>query len=158
MSQKNPYAEDLGSIDPLKALADTPKKIRAVVGKWPSKRWERSYAPDKWSARRILIHLAQAELALTTRVRFAASQDGYVAQSFDQDAWILLDDHADGPTALDAYTALRRLNLAMFKGMTSAQRKREFTHPEFGKLTPDWVAAQLAGHDIHHLRQLKQIK
>ena len=46
----------------------------------------------------------------------------------------------------------------MFKGMTPAQRKRAFTHPEFGKLTPAWVAAQLAGHDIHHLKQLKQIK
>ena len=156
--QKNPYASDLGSIDPLKALADTPRKISKVVDKWSTKQWERSYAPGKWSARRILIHLAQAELALTTRVRFAASQDGYVAQSFDQDAWLLLDDRADGPTALDAYTALRRLNLAMFKGLTPAQRKRGFTHPEFGKLTPDWVAAQLAGHDIHHLNQLKQIR
>jgi hypothetical protein len=156
--QKNPYAAALGSIDPLKALAETPRKIRGVVDKWTAKQWERSYAPGKWSARRILIHLAQAELALTTRVRFAASQNGYVAQPFDQDAWLLLDDHADGPTALDAYTALRRLNLAMFKGMTPAQRKCGFTHPEFGKLTPDWVAAQLAGHDIHHLKQLKQIR
>ncbi len=158
MAQKNPYAADLGSADPLKALAEAPRKIRSVVGKWSKKQWERSYAPGKWSARRVLIHLAQAELALTTRVRFAASQDGYVAQPFDQDAWLLLDDHADGPTALDAYTALRRLNLAMFKGMTPAQRKRAFTHPEYGPLTPDWVAAQLAGHDIHHLKQLKAIK
>jgi hypothetical protein len=145
--QKNPYAAALGSIDPLKALTETPRKIRGVVDTWTAKQWERSYAPGKWSARRILIHLAQAELALTTRVRFAASQTGYVAQSFDQDAWLLLDDHADGPTALDAYVALRRLNLAMFKGMTPAQRKRGFTHPEFGK-----------GHDIHHLKQLKQIR
>jgi hypothetical protein len=156
--QKNPYASDLESTDALKALADTPRKIRKVVDRWSAKQWERSYAPGKWSARRILIHLAQAELALTTRVRFGASQKGYVAQSFDQDAWLMLDDHADGPTALDAYTALRRLNLAMFKGMTAAQRKRTFTHPEFGKLTPQWVAAQLAGHDIHHLKQLKQIR
>ena len=156
--QKNPYAADLGPIDPLKALAETPRKIRRVLEKWSARQWERSYAPGKWSARRILIHLVQTELALTTRVRFAASQDGYVAQSFDQDAWLMLDDHADGPTALDAYSALRRLNLAMFKGMTPAQRKRGFTHPEFGKLTPDWVAAQLAGHDIHHLKQLQQIR
>ena len=155
---KNPYAADLGSADPLKALSETPRKIRTLLGKWSAKQWERTYAPGKWSARRILIHLAQAELALTTRVRFAASQDGYVAQPFDQDAWLMLDDHADGPTALDAYTALRRLNLAMFKGMTPAQRKRAFTHPEYGKLTSAWVAAQLAGHDIHHLKQLKQIK
>jgi hypothetical protein len=155
--QKNPYADDLGSRDAVEALSDTPQKIRTLVEKWPGARWERSYAPGKWSARRVIVHLAQTELALTTRVRFAASQDGYVAQPFNQDAWLAIDDHADGLTALDAYTALRRLNVAMFKAMTQAQRQRTFTHPEYGELTCDWVAAQLAGHDIHHLKQLQTI-
>ena len=155
---KNPYAGDLGSTDPLTALADTPKKIQRLTGKWTKRQWERSYAPGKWSARRVLIHLAQAELALTTRVRYAASQNGYTAQAFDQDAWLALDDHADGPTALDAYLALRRLNLALFRGLTPAQRQQTFTHPEYGLLTSQWVAEQLAGHDIHHLKQLQLIR
>jgi DinB superfamily len=155
---KNPYAEDLGSQDPIKALTDTPRKIQRLVGPWNKRQLERSYAPGKWSARRVIVHLAQVELALTTRVRYAASQEGYSAQAFDQDAWLALDDHADGQTALDAYIALRRFNLALFKGLTPAQRKRTFTHPEYGPLTPDWVAAQLAGHDIHHLKQLQQIR
>ncbi len=158
MPQPNPYADDLGSRNPLDALADTPLQIRALVETWPADRWERTYAPGKWSARRVVVHLAQTELALTTRVRFAASQDGYVAQPFNQDAWLALDDHADGPTALEAYLALRRLNVAMFTGMTPDQRQRTFTHPEYGQLTCDWVAAQLAGHDIHHLKQLQAIK
>lgn len=155
---KNPYADALGSRNPLDALAETPQQIRALVEKWPAARWEQSYAPGKWSARRVLVHLAQTELALTTRVRFAASQDGYVAQPFDQDAWLAIDDRADAQTALDAYIALRRLNVAMFKGLTPAQRQRTFTHPEYGPLTAEWVAAQLAGHDIHHLKQLQQIR
>ncbi|HEY2433165.1 MAG TPA: DinB family protein [Vicinamibacterales bacterium] len=155
---KNPYADDLGKADLLASLAATPKKIERLTSKWTKTRWERTYAPGKWSARRVLIHLAQTELALTTRVRFAASQDGYVAQPFNQDAWMPLDDHVDGPTALAAYLALRRLNLALFTGLTPAQRKRTFSHPEYGELTPFWVAAQLAGHDIHHLKQLQQIK
>jgi hypothetical protein len=155
---KNPYADDLGSRPPLEALAETPQQIRSLVEKWPADRWEKSYAPGKWSARRVLVHLAQTELALTTRARFAASQDAYVAQAFNQDEWLPLDDHADGPTALDAYTALRRFNLAMFKGMTPAQRNRRFTHPEYGDLSPQWIAEQLAGHDIHHLKQLQQIR
>jgi hypothetical protein len=46
----------------------------------------------------------------------------------------------------------------MFTGMTPAQRQRTFTHPEYGDLTVEWVAAQLAGHDIHHLKQLQTIK
>ena len=154
--QKNPYAAALGAADPLKALSTTPRKIKALTSKWGARQWSRSYAPGKWSARQILVHLAQTELALTTRVRYGASQEGYVAQPFDQDAWLALDA-ADGPTALDTYMALRRFNLAMFKGLTPKLRGRPFTHPEYGPLTPDWVMAQLAGHELHHLAQLKQI-
>jgi hypothetical protein len=158
MPTKNPYAADLGSADPLKALAETPGKIQRLTAKWTRRQWERSYAPGKWSARQLLVHLAQTELALTTRVRFAASQKGYTAQPFDQDAWLALDDRADAPTALGAYLALRRLNLALFKNLSPAQRRQTFAHPEYGPLTPDWVAAQLAGHDIHHLKHLQQIR
>ena len=126
VATKNPYGDDLGSLNPLKALADTPKKIQRLAGKWNKRQWERSYAPGKWSARRVMIHLAQMELALTTRVRFALAQDGYVAQPVDQDAWLPADDRADGATALEAYLALRRLNLALFKGLTPTLRKRTF--------------------------------
>jgi hypothetical protein len=156
--QKNPYAEALGGLDPIKALAETPRKIERLAGHWTRRHWSQSYAPGKWTARQIIAHLTQTELALTTRVRFAASQDGYVAQSFDQDAWIPLDERTDGPTALAAYVALRRFNLAMFKGLTPRQRTRPFTHPEFGALTPAWVAAQMAGHELHHLNQLRLIR
>jgi len=155
---KNPYAEALGKADALTALGNTPKRIQRLTAKWTKRQWEKSYAPGKWSARRVVVHMAQMELALTARVRFALSQEGYVAQPIDQDAWLPSDDHADGPTALDAYAALRRFNVALFKGLTPAQRKRTFKHPEYGDLTPLWVAEQLAGHDLHHLKQLQQIR
>jgi uncharacterized damage-inducible protein DinB len=155
---KNPYADDLGDRDPYEALADTPERIRALVGGWRDEQFERTYAPGKWSARQILIHLAQAELALTTRVRFALGQENYTAQPFDQDAWVPIDAHLDARTALDAYAALRRMNAVMFRNLSAAQRERTFNHPEYGSLTPAWVAAQLAGHDIHHYKQLQMVK
>src|SRR4030095_7189775 len=111
--------------------------------------FERSYAPGKWSIRKVLIHLAQTELALPTRVRFALSQQGYTAQAFSQDDWLPVDEKADARTALDPSTTLRRFNVAMFRNLTAAERERTFTHPEYGQLTVWWVANQLAGHDIH---------
>lgn len=154
---ENPYGADLGDRDPLTALAETPGQIAALAAAWTPAQWEHSYAPGKWTARQVIVHLAQTELALTTRVRFAASQDNYRAQPFNQDEWMRLDDKADGAAALDAYVALRRLNVAMFRHMSPAQRAHTFQHPEYGELTPEWVAAQLAGHDIHHFEQLRRI-
>ena len=103
------------------------------------------------------MHLAQTELALTTRARFALAQPGYRAQAFNQDDWIRIDDGADARTALAAYVALRGLNLAMWKRLTKEQVDRAFSHPEYGDLTIGWIMAQMAGHDIHHLKQLQAI-
>lgn len=154
---RNPYADDLGDREPLSALAETPEAIRRLLAGWSDEQFERSYAPGKWSARLILVHLAQTELALPARARFALTQDGYQAQSFSQDDWLPLDEGADARTALDAYTMLRRLNLAMWRRLTQEQRDRRFSHPEYGELTVGWIMAQMAGHDIHHLRQFEVI-
>ena len=153
----NPYAADLNGREPLDALAETPTAIRQLVEGWSDADFERSYSPGKWSARQILVHLAQAELALTTRVRFALAEEGYTAQAFQQDGWMPIDAKASARVALEAYIALRALNLAMWRSLTPQQRQREFTHPEYGTLTTWWVAAQIAGHDIHHLKQLLAI-
>ena len=153
----NPYAADLGDRDALEAFAETPFRIEQLLSGWTDQHFERSHAPGKWTARQVLVHLAQTELALGTRVRFALAQDGYAAQNFSQDDWLPADSHMDARTALGAYTALRRMNVAMFRHLTPEQRNRTFTHPEYGTLTVGWVAAQMAGHDIHHLKQLATI-
>jgi len=154
----NPYAADLGDRDALAALADTPARIRALLERWTDDQFERSYAPGKWSARLILVHLAQTELALPTRARMALSTPDYHAQAFSQDDWIRLDASAGARTALDAYTALRDLNLSMWRSLRQEQRDRRFHHPEYGELTVGWIMSQMAGHDIHHLKQFEQIR
>ena len=155
--QPNPYGPDLGNLEPFKALGETPQKIRAVVERWTDAQFERSYAPGKWAARKILVHLAQTELALGTRARFALTQDNYASQAFDQDLWMPLDEGMDARTALDVYTTLRKMNVAMWNRLSDAQKDRPFSHPEYGQLTVRWIAAQMAGHDIHHLKQFEQI-
>jgi hypothetical protein len=153
----NPYGEDLGTRDALEALGDTPARISTLVERWGDDHFGRTYAPGKWTARQILIHLAQTELALTTRARFALTTPDYMAQPFSQDDWMGIDDGAQARTALKAYLALRTLNVEMWQRLTPDQRQRVFKHPEYGELTVEWVMAQLAGHDIHHLRQLERI-
>ena len=158
MPAPNPYAEDLGAREPLAALAETPERLRELIQHWNPEQFERTYAPGKWSARKILIHLAQTELALTTRARFALTQPSYTAQAFSQDDWLPLDEGADARTALEAYLTLRRMNLAMWRKLTAEQIARPFTHPEYGELTVGWIMAQMAGHDIHHFEQFQNIR
>jgi hypothetical protein len=155
MAVANPYGEDLGSRAPIEALAETPWKISALVKGWTDADFESTYAAGKWSFRKVLVHLAQTELALTTRARFALSQENYASQAFSQDDWMAIDNTAGARAALEAYLALRQFNLAMWRALTPAQLERPFSHPEYGALTVGWIQAQMAGHDIHHLRQFE---
>jgi hypothetical protein len=68
-----------------------------------------------------------------------------------------VEEQADGPAALDAYLALRRLNLDICRRLTPAQRARTATHPQFGAIDVDWLLTQVAGHERHHLPQLEAI-
>jgi hypothetical protein len=152
-----PYTSDLGDRDPLVAIRDTVDRIRSVVGGWAPDRFERSHAPGKWSARQVLTHLVQTELALGNRVRMALSTPGYIAQAFDQDTWLARETRISGPEALDTFVALARMNVLFFDGLSHQDRATPLSHPEYGALTVDWIIHQMAGHQIHHLRQLAGI-
>lgn len=153
----NPYERDLDGRDPFEALDETARRIHDAVASWTAADFERSYAPGKWSIRKVIIHLAQTELALGTRMRFALAEPGYVAQPFSQDAWLPLDEGLDAAAALDAYAVLRRMNLSLLRALPAGHLDREFSHPEYGMLTVRWVVSQMAGHDLHHFCQIQTV-
>ena len=151
------YSDDLGDRDPVAAMLDTCERLHALVGGWPVVSFERSYAPGKWSARQILTHLAQTEIALGYRIRMSLASSDYAAQNFSQDHWLSRESHLGAMDALEAVLALNRMNRVLCGSLSDADRAVGLTHPEYGSLTVDWIIHQLAGHQIHHLRQLERI-
>ncbi len=157
MPPTTPYSPDLGDRDPIEAIRQTTDRVEALVATWPAAAFESTYAPGKWSARLILTHLAQVEMALGTRARMAVTTSGYVAQPLDQDAWMARESGLSGSAAFQAFLALARMNRVFFQGLSAEDRAKALSHPEYGALTVDWIIHLLAGHQIHHLQQLEQI-
>jgi DinB superfamily len=154
MPPTTPYSGALGDRDPVAAMGESMTRLRVVAGAWTPAQFERPYAPGKWTARQILIHLAQTELALGARARMALTTPNYSAQPFDQDIWMARESSLDGHDALGALLALNVMNRVLFASLTPAERALSFAHPEYGVLTVDWVIHQMAGHHLHHLKQL----
>jgi hypothetical protein len=167
MPPTTPYTVDLDGREPIAAMRDTVARIRAVVGGWRPDQFSRTYAPGKWDARQILTHLAQSEIALGYRARMALTSPGYAAQSFDQDAWMSIEAGGasgagrpgglTGHDALDAFAGAATMNTALFASISEKDRAVSLSHPEYGSLTVDWIIHQMAGHQIHHLKQLEAI-
>jgi hypothetical protein len=154
----NPYAPDLGARDPVASLAETPARYRALVQGWTPAQYERPYAPGKWTARQVLIHLAQAELMVQPRIRLALTSPGYVVQPFEQDDVLALEPDVDATAALDMYASLRRFALPFFHSLTPEQLAVRCAHPQMGTLDVRWFLVMLAGHELRHLRQLEQLR
>jgi hypothetical protein len=157
MPPVTPYTADLEDRDPIAAIRETTDRIADLAGKQTAAWFERTYAPGKWTARQVLTHLAQTEIGLGSRARMALATPNYTAQSFDQDQWMAIETRASGPEALAAFVAVSRMNRVLFESLSAAERATAFAHPEYGPLTVDWVIHQMAGHQIHHLKQLERI-
>ncbi len=155
---ESPYVKYVEGKDTVKCLDETPRLIEATVRGWSSAEFERSYAPGKWSARQLLTHLAHAEMVFATRLRFALGSDDYVVRPYDQDDWMGIEPQATADTALAAYLAIRRMNLALCRTLTPGQRARPVTHPEYGPIDVEWVMVTFAGHERHHLPQFEQVR
>jgi DinB superfamily len=151
------YSKYVEGRDVLQCLEQTPARIESLVRTWPRQRDEQTYAPGKWTARQILIHLAQIEMVFTTRLRFALTAPDYVVQTFEQDDWVAVEPQPAALTALDAYVGMRGMNLLLARGLTDDQRRRPFAHPEFGTIDVAWLLEWCAGHELNHLPQIEAI-
>ena len=77
--------------------------------------------------------------------------------AIDQNKLMAQEPSLGGRAALDALLAFAVMNRAFFSSLTPADRAAGFSHPEYGPLTVDWIVHMMAGHQIHHLKQLDTI-
>jgi hypothetical protein len=153
----NPYGKALGDRDTMRALCDTPERLRALAERMTPAQFAGSYAPGKWTAQQLFLHLAQTELAFSMRVRMALTTDAYVVQPFDQDSWLRREPESGGLEAARAYYALRQFNLPLYRSLTPAERATRLLHPERGEMRVEWILESLAGHELHHLAHVETV-
>ena len=149
------YEASLGARDPLAALSETPERIREAIGRMGTADFTRPLGPGRWNVRQILVHLAHDEMVSGVRARLALASDAYVVQPFDQDAFMAREPLVEAPAALAAYYAMRHWNLPLFRSLDAAELAKTFKHPEDGEMTLGMLLARLAGHELHHLEQLR---
>lgn len=153
----NPYAGYIGSASPQEAIGKTPGRLAELVARLGDEGLKRSYAPGKWTAREILCHLADTEIAFGFRLRQTLAEPQHVIQPFDQDGWAKSYGWFGGQAAVDTFSSLRRWNVALIEGAGEGVLSKPVTHPERGAMTFGTIVATMAGHDGNHLRQLELI-
>lgn len=153
----NPYASFVGTREPREVVETTPLELHRLAGRIGAAHMTTPRAPGKWSARDILAHLADCEIAFGYRLRQVLAEDHHVIQPFDQDKWAAPYASMDANAALQLFEALRNWNVALLKTVTPAQLEKKTVHPERGEMTFQTIVETMAGHDLNHVRQLEEI-
>jgi hypothetical protein len=153
----NPYANHIGHKTPLDVISDTPGRLAQLVETIGPERLETPPAPGKWSARDIVCHLTDCEIAFGFRLRQTLAEDHHVIQPFDQDLWAKSYSSCDAKLALAALSALRAWNVALIRSVKPADLLKPVTHPERGTMTFQTIVETMAGHDRNHIKQVDAI-
>jgi uncharacterized damage-inducible protein DinB len=145
--------------EPLRLQQAAPRKLAALIKGKTAKQLTKRPAPDKWSVAEILAHLADAELAISWRLRQVLANNAIPLQAYDQDLWAKTFNYAkrDPRVSLASYRTLREANLALLKSVPRKLWDNYGVHQERGNESVSHVVKMVAGHDLNHLQQIEKI-
>ena len=117
-------------------------------------------APDKWSIRQIVAHLADSEMVGAQRFRQVIAEDNPSLGAFDQDAWVRNLDYARRlpKQSLESFRRVRTENYELLKDLPEAAFERTGVHAERGSLSLRQLLEGYAEHAESHARQLQTIR
>jgi DinB superfamily len=115
------------------------------------------YAPGKWSVREVVGHMIDAERIFGYRALRFARADKTPLPGFEQDDYIVAASFDARPWAdlIDEFYAVRRSNLAMFRGLTPEAWLRKGIAND-NPMSVRAAAYMIAGHERHHLGIIRE--
>lgn len=148
----------LGSRPPLEVLPETPALLRDWMTAHDISKWNTPSGSDEWTPAQVLAHLSEGELVFAYRLRMIARSSGTNIQAFDQDVWMQDSNYLAGnpSLALQTFEAVRQANLAYIHSLNENVYNNYGIHSERGKETVADLLRMYAGHDLNHLRQIKE--
>jgi uncharacterized damage-inducible protein DinB len=141
----------------IQLLEEGRDSLQRIINSLPVEKGNYSYADGKWSIKELLGHLADAERVMSYRAMSIARGEVQSLPGFEQDDYVNAADFNKRSLSsfADELLNLRNANLALFKSFdeeTLARRGKannyEFTVRAFMFI--------IAGHELHHLKILKE--
>ncbi len=113
-------------------------------------------APNKWSVREIVHHLADSEMIAAARLRFLLGQDRPTIQGYDQDEFArrLYYDRKH-EVSLELFRIVRESTSEILDRLTPVEWIREGTHTEAGPYSVDGWLQTYSAHAHKHATQIR---
>lgn len=151
------YIQELHGHDAIMALAQQLVSTEAVFVAIPPDRGGYRYAPDKWTVRDVIGHLADTERILSTRMLRVARGDRTPMPGFDENAYAAAAGADRRPLGelIESWRAVRLSTLALVRSIEPAEWRHRGT-ANGAPISARALAYIIAGHERHHLRGLRE--
>ncbi len=117
-------------------------------------------APDEWSVREIVHHLADADTIAAARLRRLLTEDNPPIPAYDEQVLARRLQYAGRPIepALQAIEALRATSAQLLDRLADADWRRSGTHSEMGPYSVERWLGFNAAHAYDHASQIRQTR
>lgn len=142
----------------IKALHETPRRLREAAERASAAAWNVRPAPGVWTPLEVAAHLADLELVFGVRLRQILTVDRPFLQPLDPDALAVRAGYAGWPlaVALERFARRRAETLELLDGCSAIDLERPGLHPRRGTMTVADTVALMLAHDIDHLGQIRE--
>jgi uncharacterized damage-inducible protein DinB len=151
------YIDQVPDGDVLETLAAGGAEVAALVRSLPEETGGHRYAPEKWSVREVIGHLADAERIFAYRALRTLRGDATPMEGFDENAYVPAGafDARTLADLADEYEAVRAATLHLFRSAPedAVGRTGVANGSPVSARALAWI---VAGHERHHLGLLRE--
>lgn len=151
------YIDKVPAGDLLRTLEGQARETQALLAGLSDAKALHRYAPDKWSIKEVIGHVADTERVFSYRALRFARADETPLPGFDEKAWAPAGrfDARSLKDLAGELDAVRRATIALFSGLDTEALARRGTADD-KPITVRALAWIIAGHERHHVALLHE--
>ncbi len=140
----------------IRVYADGPRLLESAVAGIPHDELRFTPGPEHWSIHENVIHVADAELVGTSRMRYVLAEPGAALVSFDQERWARVMDYNSQSLegALALFRGIRAATTEVLRRAPAEAWEQTGIHTVDGPQTLEWLVGHFADHVPYHLRTI----
>lgn len=143
----------------IEAIAGTPTDMRAAVAGLTDAQLDTAYREGGWTVRQVVHHTADSHMNSFIRFKLALTEETPHIKPYDENEWAKTPEVKDPiDDSLAILDALHRRWISLLNGMSEADFKRAFFHPDHGPIPLDIAAALYAWHGAHHVGHITNLR
>jgi len=144
----------------LDEIASTPTHLKAAVAGLSAAHLDTPYRPGGWTVRQLVHHVPESHMNSYIRYKLALTEDEPTIKPYYEDRWAELSDARTCPIepSLALLESLHQRWITLLRGLSEADWKRTFRHPDMGLVRLDQNAALYAWHGRHHVAHITGLR